>query len=591
MRGNSELKTNNLNNMNSTAKVNFIKNLLFNSELTEALNILLIQEKKDLKIIKLILKIFEDEIIKERIKEQSTIKTEEGTKNYLYSKILSILHFNNKKVILSSFFKLLSKEELKSLAYHEYQNKTNVSINSDIFHKYCHKYEEEALVALKLDEEEILMLTMEMQKYNFLFNEFEEKKKKRRRKKLIRNLFIIIFVTLFSSLVYVIHVENNKVLSKYNGLIYPGIYINNINLEKVSINDLENILKREQKRIEEGTIIITNANGNYEFTYEQLGMQVDYQKILTEIKDYNKNLGRLQKLLMIKSNRRYKTFYLSGNFNDGIDSFIKLLKEKLNKEPKGDGLIIDSDYNVHYDKGNKGFVLDEAKTKAVIEKALINITDESVIEVYGDVIENEIKYEALANINKKVSSYTTVFNNAGNRGKNITIASSRLNGTILMPGDEFSYLKVVGPYGTSNGYLPAPVYISGKSAVANGGGVCQLASTLYNAQLRAGLQTIYRTNHTYAPTYVPPGLDATVYSTTTDYKFKNQYEHPIYIVSYIKGDYLTVDIWSVSDLLGGRTYEPYSVYSSGSYLSYLKEYENGILINEKYLDKSFYRKK
>ena len=148
----------------------------------------------------------------------------------------------------------------------------------------------------------------------------------------------------------------------------------------------------------------------------------------------------------------------------------------------------------------------------------------------GTVIPNEIKHEKLSSINKKISSYTTYFVNAGNRGHNINLASRRLNDTILMPGETFSYLKVVGPYGASNGYLPAPIYLNGDTATANGGGVCQLASTLYNAQLRAGLETVSRRGHTFAPNYVPKGLDATVYSTTTDYKFKNNNKEAISFV-------------------------------------------------------------
>jgi len=193
-------------------------------------------------------------------------------------------------------------------------------------------------------------------------------------------------------------------------------------------------------------------------------------------------------------------------------------------------------------------------------------------------VKNEIKYESLASINKKVSTYTTYFANAGNRGHNINLASSRLNNTILMPGETFSYLKVVGPYGASNGYLPAPIYLNGDTATANGGGVCQLASTLYNAQLRAGLVTVSRRGHTFAPTYVPKGLDATVYSTTTDF-----------IVSYVKGNYLTVDIWTNENALGGKTYEPYSVASNGGWLAYLKTIEDGKVIENKYLDRSVYK--
>ena len=212
-----------------------------------------------------------------------------------------------------------------------------------------------------------------------------------------------------------------------------------------------------------------------------------------------------------------------------------------------------------------------------------------VITVTGDVIKNDVNYESLSKVDTKVSSYTTYFVNAGNRGHNINLASKRLNGTVVMPNETFSYFSVIGPYGSSNGYLPAPVYLNNEIKTENGGGVCQLASTLYNATLRSGLETISRRGHTFAPNYVPKGLDATVYGTTTDFKFKNNYEYPVYIVSYIKGNYLTVDIWTNSNALSGYSYEPYSIYSNGGYLAYLKVIKDGQMVETKYLDKSTYK--
>ena len=201
----------------------------------------------------------------------------------------------------------------------------------------------------------------------------------------------------------------------------------------------------------------------------------------------------------------------------------------------------------------------------------------------------EDKNKELASINTKIASYTTTFENVGNRGHNIVLAASKLNGSVLKKDDEFSYLKVVGPYSAKNGYLPAPAYVNKVLTTANGGGVCQLATTLYNAQLRANLEIVYRINHSYAPAYVPKGLDATVSSTTTDYKFKNQYDYPVYIASYVTGEKLTVDIWSSDKTLGNKTYEPYSYFSNGGYVSYLKEFENGKYVSQKYLNTSYYK--
>ena len=570
--------------LDSTQKVNYVKNLLFNSEINAALDTLLKKEKKDLSIIKVIIDALNDTLIINRIKEQCNLYDTESSKSFVYSRIIATLSFYNKTVILNSFFKFLSEEERKKIAFYEYQNKTDVSFNNKIFNKYCSKYEEDALKKLKLDNTEVLLLDEEIEKYNSLSD-----KKKKKKSKLIPILASLLVIIILAVVGYKIY-DYNKLISKYKVLFYPGIYLNDIDLTGRKKSDLKNIINDEKARIQNGTFIVNNVNGDYKFTYEELGILVEDNKIENNLINYNNNLSFFKKLSMIKSNKKNKVFYMNATYDDEvIDELMKTLEEKLNTSARDDGIVVDDAHNVYYDKGASGFTLDVPKTKLKIEKALSNLKEEIVIKAEGTVIKNDIKYESLSSINKKVSSYTTYFENVGNRGHNISLASNRLSGTILMPGETFSYLKVVGPYGASNGYLPAPIYLNGDTATENGGGVCQLASTLYMAQLKAGLQTVSRRGHTFAPTYVPKGRDATVYSTTTDFKFKNNYEYPVYIVSYVRGNYLNVDIWTNENALGGKTYEPYSVASNGGWLAYLKIIEDGKVIETKYLDRSVYK--
>lgn len=564
-------------------KVNYVKSLLFNHDINDALDTIIKVEKKDLKLIKIILDVLNEELLINRIKEQCNLSDKTSVKLFVYSRIIAMLSFYNKSVILNNFFKQLSNEELKQVAAYEYQNKTDVSFNSKIFNKYCLKYKNEALNSFGVDEEEILMLDEEKEKYNSLL------KKKDNKKRNFIILFILLIIIVVSFLLFKLY-DYNKLINKYNGLIYPGIYLNDIDLSGEKVSNLDKIIEKEKSRIENGSIIVTNENGNYKFTYKEIGILANDTGIKEKIEKYNDSLSFFKKVKMIREKKKVKTFYLKSSSSDKVvDNFVKLLEEKLNINPRNDGIVIDDNHNVYYDKGINGFTLDKEKTKIRIKEALANLREKTVIEAVGTTIKNEVKNENLSSINKKVSSYTTYFANYGNRGHNINLASTKLNGTVIMPGEEFSYLKIVGPYGASNGYLPAPIYLNGDNATANGGGVCQLASTLYMAQLKSGLQTISRRNHTFAPSYVPKGLDATVYSTTTDYKFKNNYDYPIYIVSYVKGNYLTVDIWTNENALGGKTFEPYSVYSNGGYLAYLKIIENGKVIETKYLGKSVYK--
>lgn len=569
--------------LDDNQKVNYVKSLLFNRDINDALDTIIKVEKKDLKLIKIILDVLNEELLINRIKEQCNLSDKTSVKLFVYSRIIAMLSFYNKSVILNNFFKQLSNEELKQVAAYEYQNKTDVSFNSKIFNKYCLKYKNEALNSFGVDEEEILMLDEEKEKYNSLL------KKKDNKKRNFIILFILLIIIVVSFLLFKFY-DYNKLINKYNGLIYPGIYLNDIDLSGEKVSNLDKIIEKEKSRIENGSIIVTNENGNYKFTYKEIGILANDTGIKEKIEKYNDSLSFFKKVKMIREKKKVKTFYLKSSSSDKVvDNFVKLLEEKLNINPRNDGIVIDDNHNVYYDKGINGFTLDKEKTKIRIKEALTNLREETDIEAVGTTIKNEVKNENLSSINKKVSSYTTYFANYGNRGHNINLASTKLNGTVIMPGEEFSYLKVVGPYGASNGYLPAPIYLNGDNATANGGGVCQLASTLYMAQLKAGLQTISRRNHTFAPSYVPKGLDATVYSTTTDYKFKNNYDYPIYIVSYVKGNYLTVDIWTNENALGGKTFEPYSVYSNGGYLAYLKIIENGKVIETKYLGKSVYK--
>ena len=572
MKNKENLSSANINSLDKNKQINYIKKMLFSEDLNDVIDYVSQNEKKDLNLINILIECLNDDTILNKIEKENNLSSHE-TKLYVYSRILAFLEFYNKKVILNKFFLELSDDTLKDIAIYEYKHKTNVSFNSKIFDKYASKYKNEAK-ASDVDKTEVLKLEDE----NILSN----------KKKNILPFILIPIVLLLLVFIYKLF-DYNRLINKYDGLIYPGTYLNNIDLSGVKESELSSIIKDEKEKIENGTIMVTSPNGDYKFTYKELGIIAYDSNLESRIKKYNDNLSYFKKIKLITHNKK-KVFSLKASYdNNTIDTFVNVLESKVNSEARGDGIIVDENYNVYYDKGSKGFTLDTQKTKAKVKEALLNLTYETVIEASGKLVNNEVKYEALSGINQKISSYTTYFQNAGNRGHNINLASSRLNNTVLMPGDTFSYLKVVGPYGASNGYLPAPIYLNSEVSTANGGGVCQLASTLYMAQLLAGLQTVSRRGHTFAPNYVPKGLDATVYSTTTDYKFKNEYSYPVYIVSYVKGNYLTVDIWSNSNALDGKTFEPYSVASNGGWLAYLRIKKDGKVIETKYLDRTVYK--
>lgn len=116
-----------------------------------------------------------------------------------------------------------------------------------------------------------------------------------------------------------------------------------------------------------------------------------------------------------------------------------------------------------------------------------------------------------------------------NRANNITKACEAIDGTVLAPGEVFSYNKTTGERTAEKGYLQAGAYVQGKSVSEYGGGVCQVSSTIYYACLMANLEITVRSEHMYTVSYVPMGMDATVNWGTQDFQFKNNTEYPIRI--------------------------------------------------------------
>jgi vancomycin resistance protein YoaR len=145
--------------------------------------------------------------------------------------------------------------------------------------------------------------------------------------------------------------------------------------------------------------------------------------------------------------------------------------------------------------------------------------------------------------NATISSFSTKYSASNtNRSHNLALAAGNMNGTILAPGDVFSYNDVVGARTKANGFKNAAVYENGKSVDGIGGGVCQVSTTLYSAVLYADLEIVSRQNHSLTVSYVPLGQDATVVDGAIDFKFKNNMDYPIKIVSGASNGTISVSI-------------------------------------------------
>ena len=161
------------------------------------------------------------------------------------------------------------------------------------------------------------------------------------------------------------------------------------------------------------------------------------------------------------------------------------------------------------------------------------------------VTTNNIGTEAFPDL---LATYSTNYSASNvNRTTNIKLASAKINGIVLMPGEAFSYNTTVGKRTAANGFKPAAVYSGGEVTTGIGGGICQVSSTLYNSVLLSNLQILERHNHGFNTGYVPAGRDATVSWGGPDFKFKNSRNYPIKIICTNSGETITTKIFGLKE--------------------------------------------
>ncbi len=224
----------------------------------------------------------------------------------------------------------------------------------------------------------------------------------------------------------------------------------------------------------------------------------------------------------------------------------------LGNEFKEPGYIMDEEGNITVTESSLGVVFDmDAALKMMSE----HTEDGEAFLIPCEVKKPKHTKEELeaALFRDTLGSYKTNFSSSSaNRASNINLATSSINGTILMPGDVFSFNGVVGQRTTARGYKTAGAYVAGETVDQVGGGICQVSSTLYNTVLLSNLEITERRSHQMTVSYVPMGRDATVNWGTTDFRFKNNTEYPVKIVGTINGRNVTISIVGTETIDGKK---------------------------------------
>ena len=274
---------------------------------------------------------------------------------------------------------------------------------------------------------------------------------------------------------------------------------------------------------EEAELVITRGKA---------GLEVDSETLKQEVENEIKNIENAEKEIQISTREKEPNPIDLDKIYSEIHTEAKdayYTKDPFTLYPHVDGV----DFAISMEEAKK--LLEEVKDEYVIP---LKIT-------HPNITTDKIGTEAFPDL---LGEYTTHYNGGDtNRTTNLRLASNKINNTVIMPGETFSYNKVVGKRTVEAGYKEAATYAGGKVVDDIGGGICQITSTLYNAVIFANLDIVSRSNHQFVPSYVKAGRDATVVYGAIDFKFKNTRKYPIQIKSSVSGGVARVAIFGIKE--------------------------------------------
>lgn len=288
---------------------------------------------------------------------------------------------------------------------------------------------------------------------------------------------------------------------------------------------------------------VASAQGNL-----QSDIQIDREaQTLTMIKGANSiRLDQdavLELVMKALRSGEFGTVTYTPDLSGQADLSLSELKEQICREAK----------DAYYDKDTDQIVPEVVGIEFdpdTVDRLWTSAEKGEAVVVPITVTEPEVTEESLKKLlfSKVLAEKgTSLAGSSSNRINNVEKAAAAINGTVLMPGEQFSYNEALGQRTKENGYLAAGAYANGAVVQEIGGGICQVSSTLYYCTLQSNLQIDRRTCHYFPVGYLPAGFDATVSWKSPDFKFTNDREYPIRITAWVEDGQVFVKIEGTDD--------------------------------------------
>lgn len=330
--------------------------------------------------------------------------------------------------------------------------------------------------------------------------------------------------------------------STENKKIHDNIVIENIDVGKMTKKEA---LKKLNETYEIKNFKIFYNDKTWDISPQNIDIDYNIEESVNKAFNYTRSDNtweNIKRRTGLRFNKPY-TIKLKVTYSETkLSEELSKISNEINIDAQDATLKVEPNGEIKRTKSKIGKQVDLSRLKEEIYTMLNN---KKIKDVNLEVIDLKprISTEEVESIDTILSQFSTSFNDSTSRGSNIHVAGKSTSDILLMPGEMFSYNRATGARTWNNGYKSAPIIVGGRVVNGEGGGVCQVSTTIYNAALLSGLKIDEVHNHTIPSRYAPRGRDASVSYGYTDLKFTNPFNHPIYIKNIVGNGAITTKIY------------------------------------------------
>lgn len=341
--------------------------------------------------------------------------------------------------------------------------------------------------------------------------------------------------------------------------IYEGVYLDGADVGGLTREEAVARYEQYIDGIDDINLTFTTSLGEYTTSLEDLHVSVSIEDAVDQALSYGHQGNILYRYKEIKAlDNEHVVLVPQKKFDKSA------LRNKLESETSDivteakDASLSRQDGEFIVSEGQAGTTINVDETVKEVEDLFAEEWKQEDVKLAAVVEEQQPRYTAedFSKVDSVMGRAETGYN-AGNenRSKNLVTGASKISGTVLMPGEQFSVYNTVSPFTEENGYANAGQYVNNELVDGLGGGICQVSTTLYNAVVKAELQIDERYPHSLRVGYVDASKDAAIAGTYMDFKFTNNTEYPIYIDGYAGGGSISFAIYGHDERPSNRTIE------------------------------------